>query len=164
VQAQWCNPFRCRVYADDAHGVGRAAERRWAWSLRGARSECYVKVSPGMLTSFFAAMAHDKVLDWMVTHPPPCQTAVDFSDFVTNVFLLRMSSVEEGLAWKDQLDIYVLVLDNARFTMRFLLMCCAAQFNAWSMLTIDTMMLYITGRMCREFLRAATRRYRLYVP
>jgi len=115
VLAQWCNPLRCRVYADDAHGVGRAAERRWAWSFRGSRAECYVKASPGMLTSVFAAMAHGKVLDWMVTRPPPCQTAVDLSGFVTNVLLPRMSFVEEGLAWKDQPDICVLVLVNARF-------------------------------------------------
>jgi len=39
-----------------------------------------------------------------------------------------------------------------------------AQFNAWPMLTIDTMLLYITGQMCRGFVRAEVRRYRLYVP
>ena len=41
VEAQWRIPLRCRVYFDEAHRVGRAAERRWAWSLRGARVECY---------------------------------------------------------------------------------------------------------------------------
>jgi len=200
VEAQWRIPLRCRVYVDEAHRVGRAAERRWAWSLRGARAECYVEASPGVRTSFFVAMAHDQVLDWMVTRPPPGQTAADFLVFVTNFLLPRMRSVEEGLAWEDQPDRCVWVLDNARihdevalevlrdagvFVLSlppyspdfnpiedvfsvgnsWLRRCSApAQFNAWPMLTIDTMLLYITGQMCRGFVRAAVRRYRLYVP
>jgi len=40
VAAQWGIPLRCRVYVDEAHRVGQVAERTWAWSLRGARSEC----------------------------------------------------------------------------------------------------------------------------
>jgi len=200
VESQWRIPLRCRVYVDGAHRVGRAAERRWAWSLRGARAECNVEASPGVRTSFFVAMAHDQVLDWMVTRPPPGQTAVDFLVFVTNFFLPRMRSVEEGLAWEDQPDRSVLVLDNAcihdevslevlrdagvfvlslpPYSPEFnpiedvfsvgssLLRRCSApaQFNAWPMLRIDTMLLYITGQMCRGFVRAATRRYRMYVP
>jgi len=39
VVAQWRMPLRCRVYVDEAHRVGRAAKRRWAWSLRASRSE-----------------------------------------------------------------------------------------------------------------------------
>jgi len=38
VEAQWRIPLRCRVSVDEADRVGRAAERRWAWSLRGARA------------------------------------------------------------------------------------------------------------------------------
>jgi len=52
VQAQWQVPLRCRVYVDEAHRVGRAAERRWAWSLRGSRAKCYVASSAGVRTRF----------------------------------------------------------------------------------------------------------------
>jgi len=30
VAAQWLVPLRCRLYVDEAHRVGNAAERRWA--------------------------------------------------------------------------------------------------------------------------------------
>jgi len=69
VAAQWRIPLRCRVYVDEAHRLGRAAERRWAWSLRGARSECEVTSSPGVRMSVFVAMSHDELLDWMITRP-----------------------------------------------------------------------------------------------
>ena len=39
-----------------------------------------------------------------------------------------------------------------------------AQFNMWPMLTIDTMLLHISARMCQGFVRAAARRFKLYVP
>jgi len=52
VEAQWRTPLRCRVYVYEAHRVGRAVERRWAWSLRGWRAECYVEASPGVRASF----------------------------------------------------------------------------------------------------------------
>ena len=39
-----------------------------------------------------------------------------------------------------------------------------AQFNAWLMPTIDIMLIYITGRMCRGFVKEAIRRYPLDVP
>jgi len=38
------------------------------------------------------------------------------------------------------------------------------QFNAWPMLTINSMLAHITGDMCRGFLKAAVRRYHMYVP
>jgi len=117
-------PLRCRVSVDKANRVGCSAGCRWAWSLRGARAECYVEASPGVRTSFFVAMAHDHVLDWMVTRPPPGQTAADYLVYVTKLFLPRMCSPEEGLAREDQIDRCVLVLDNAVFKMRFLLRCC----------------------------------------
>jgi len=200
VEAQWDIPLRCRVYVDEAHRVGQAAERRWAWSLRGARAECYVEPNPSVRTSFFVAMANDRVLDWMVTRPPPAQTSVDFLIFVTNFLLPHMQSVEEGRAWGEQPDRCVRVLDNARIhdevaltTLRdagvFVLSLSPyspdfnpiedvfsagsswlrrwsspAQFNAWPMLTIDTMLLHVTGAMCRGLVRAAVRRYKLYVP
>ena len=63
VASQWQIPLRCRVYVDEAHRVGPAAERRWACSVRGTRSELYVASSAGAETSFFVAMAHDRVLD-----------------------------------------------------------------------------------------------------
>ena len=145
-------------------------------------------------------MAHDQVLDWMVTRPPPGQTAVDFLVFVTNFLLPRMRSVEEGLSREDQPDRCVLVLENARihdeislevlrdagvFVLSFppycpgfnpiedvfsvgsswLRRCSAtAEFKAWPMLTVEIMLLYITGQMCRGFVRAAVTRHRLYVP
>jgi len=200
VEALWDIPLRCRVYVDEAHRVGRAAERRWAWSLRGARVEFYVEPNPGVRTSFFVAMAHDRVLDWMVTRPPPAQTSVDFLIFVTNFLLPHMRSVGEGRAWGEQPDRCVLVLYNARvhdevaLTTRrdagvFVLSLppyspnfnpiedifsvgsswlrrwsSPAQFNAWPMLPIDTMLLHVTGAMCRGSVHAAVRRYKLYVP
>jgi len=50
----------------------------------------------------------------MVTRPPPAQTSVDLSIFVTNLLLSHMRSVEEGRAWGEQPDRCVLVLENAR--------------------------------------------------
>jgi len=38
------------------------------------------------------------------------------------------------------------------------------QFNAWPMTTIDAMLLRITGDMSRGFVKAAVRRYNLYIP
>jgi len=38
------------------------------------------------------------------------------------------------------------------------------QFNAWPMLTINSMLAHITGDMCRGFVKAALRRYNMYVP
>jgi len=39
-----------------------------------------------------------------------------------------------------------------------------AQFNTWPMLTIDTLLLHISGRMRQGLVRAAVRRYKMYVP
>jgi len=96
MEAQWRIPLRCRVYVDEAHRAGRAAERRWAWSLRGTRAECYCEANPGVPTSVFLAMAHDPDLDWMVARLPLGYTSVDCPVFVTNLLLSRMRSVEEG--------------------------------------------------------------------
>jgi len=38
------------------------------------------------------------------------------------------------------------------------------QFNAWTMNTIEAMLLHITGAICREFVKAAARRYNIYIP
>jgi len=38
------------------------------------------------------------------------------------------------------------------------------QFNAWPMLTINSMLEYISGDMCRGFVKAAVRRYSMYIP
>ena len=114
VEAQWKIPLRCRVLVGEAHRVGWAAERRWAWSLRGTRADCYVEAKHGVRTSVFVAMAHGQILDWMVTRPPPGQTSVDFLVFMNNFLLPRMRTVEEGLAWEQQPNRCVLVLDHAR--------------------------------------------------
>jgi len=42
--------------------------------------------------------------------------------------------------------------------------CSPDQFHAWPMTTVDSMLLHITGNLCRGFARAAVRRYNLYVP
>jgi len=200
VAAQWQVPLRCRVYVDEAHRVRRAAERRWAWSLRGARAECYVASSAGARTSFLVAMAHDRLLDWLITRPPPGQRAVDFILFLTSFVLPYMRPVVEGREWSEQPERCVLVLDNARIhdevaltavraagVVVFLLppyspdfnpiedvfavssswirrWSSPAQFNAWPILTINSMLDHITGHMCRGFVQAAVRRYNLYVP
>jgi len=200
VAAQWQIPLRCRVYIDEAHRVGRSAQRQWAWSLRGERAEYYVASSAGVRTSVFVAMAFDRLLDWFITRRPPGQTAVDFLLFVTNSVLPHMHAVEAGRAWDEQPNQYVLLLDNARIHDEVALAAVRAagdvvlllppyspdfnpiedvfsvgsswlkrlsspdQFNAWPMLTINTMLEHITGDMCRGFVRAAVRRYNAYVP
>jgi len=111
---QWQIPLWCRVYVEEAHGVGRAAEWRWAPSLRGSRAECYVASSSGVRTSCFIAMAHDCVLDWLMTRPTPGQTAVDFLLSMTNLVLPRMNNLQQGVAWDGQPARCVLVLDNTR--------------------------------------------------
>lgn len=114
IASQWQVPLRCRVYVGEAHRVGRSAERRWAWALRGSRAECFVASFAAVRTSFFVAMAHDHLLDWIITRPPPGQTAVDFMLFMTSFVLTRMHGVEAGREWEEQPERCVLVLDNAR--------------------------------------------------
>ena len=58
-------------------------------------------------------MAHDCVIDWMITRPPPGQTAVNFLLFVTSFVLPRMRACVAG-EWSVQPERCVLVLDNAR--------------------------------------------------
>ena len=200
VQAQWQVPLRCRVYIDEAHRVGQAAERGWAWSLRGSRAECYVASSAEVRTSFFVAMAHDRLLDWVVTRPPPAQASVDFLLFLTNFVLPRMRAVVPGRNWGEQPDRYVLMFDNARIHDGVALASVRAvgvvvllfppyspdftriedvfsmgsswlrrssspeEYKACPMLTINSMLEHISGAMCRGFVKAAVRRYNLYMP
>jgi len=112
VAAQWQIPLRCRVYIDEAHRVGRSAQRQMAWSLRGERAECCVASSAGVRTSTFVAMAFDRSLDWFITRLPPGETAVDFLLFAKNFVLPHMDAVEAGRAWDEQPNRCVLVLDN----------------------------------------------------
>jgi len=113
VAAQWQIPLRCRVYIDGAHRVGRSAQRKWAWSLRGERAECNVASSAGVRTSVFVAMAFDRLPDWFRTRPHPGQTAVEVILFVKIFVLPHMHAVEAGRAWDEQPNRCVLVLDNA---------------------------------------------------
>jgi len=93
VAAQWHIPLRCRVHMDEAHRVGQVAEPRWAWSLLGARSECYATSSPRVRTRPSVAMLHDELLDWIITRPPPGQNSVEFLLFMTIFVLPRISAV-----------------------------------------------------------------------
>jgi len=200
VHAQWHVPLRCRVYLDEAHCVGRAAERRWACSLRGSRAECYVASSAGLRTSFIVAMAHGCLLDWVVTRPPPAQTSVDVLLFLTHFVLPRMRAVVPGRKWGEQPDLCVLMLNNARIHDRVALASVRAagvavllvspyspdfnpiedlfsvgsswlrrylspeEYNEWPMLTINNILEHISGAMCRGLVKAAVRRYNLYIP
>jgi len=114
VATQWAIPLHCRVYLDEAHRRGRAANRRWAWSLRGGRAESYVDASKGVATSFIVAMAHGGLIDWKLTKPPPGQSSVDFLLFLINSVLPAMSAYNSGLSWDQQEPNCVLILDNAR--------------------------------------------------
>ena len=79
VHSQWDIPLCAHVYVDKTHRCGRFAERKWAWKLPGQRSECYVTNRKGLSSSFFVATSHDKVMDWLITQPPPGQSCVEFS-------------------------------------------------------------------------------------
>lgn len=70
--------------------------------------------SAGVRTSFFVAMGHAPIMDWMITRPPPGKKSVDFLLFVVNRLLPRMASGDPERAWVDQPDRCVLILDNAR--------------------------------------------------
>ena len=113
VAAQWKLPLSCRICIDEALQVGRAAKRRWAWSVRGTRSESCVESSARARTILFVAMAHDCVLHWIITRLPPGQTAVYFLLLVTSFVLPRMLACVAG-EWRDQPESCVPVLDNAR--------------------------------------------------
>jgi len=92
VHSQWDIPLRARVYVDEAHRCGRSAERNWAWKVRGERAECYVTNNKGVSISFFVAMGHDKVLDWLITQPPPGQSSVDLLLFAWAHLLPHMNA------------------------------------------------------------------------
>jgi len=199
VASQWQIPLSCRVYVDEDHREGCAAQRRWAWSVRGARSDMYVASSAGARTNISVAMAHDRVLDWLKARPPPGQTSVGFLIFLTTLVLPGMTACVEG-----GLDVSppgcVLVLFNVRIHDEVALERVRAagvfvvllppyspdfnpiedvfsvgsgwlrrwsspdHFNSWPMTAIDSMLLHITGDMCRVFVGAAVRHYNLYVP
>ena len=114
IHSKWDIPLRARVYVDEAHRCGRSAERNWAWKLRGERAECYVTNNKGKSTSFFVAMGHDKVLDWLITQPPPGQSSVDFLLFALAHLLPHMNPYDPALPWSKQPERCVLILDNAR--------------------------------------------------
>ena len=114
VEEQWRIPVRCRVYVHAAHRVGRAAEGRWAWAVHGERAECYVASSAGVRTSLLVAMAHDGVIDWMITRPPPGQSSVDFVLFLVRHLLPTLRAYNPDQAWDEQEDRCVLILNNAR--------------------------------------------------
>jgi len=94
VHDQWDIPLRARVYIDEAHRCGRSADPKWAWSLRGARAECYLSNAWGVSTSFFVAMSHDAVLDWKITQPPPGQSSVDFLLFTVENLLPHLNAYD----------------------------------------------------------------------
>ena len=104
VHSQWDFPLRTRVYVDEAHRCGRSAERKWVWKLRGERAECQVSNNEGVNTSFFVAMGHDQVLEWMITQPPPGQSSVDYLLFVLANLLPSMNAYDAALPWIDQPD------------------------------------------------------------
>jgi len=114
VAAQWVIPLECRVYIDEAHRRGQAANRRWAWALRGARAEGYIDASKGVATSFIVAMTHGGLVDWKLTKPPPGQSSVDFLLFLINLVLPAMNEYNPALPWDEQQPNCVLILDNAR--------------------------------------------------
>jgi len=99
---------------DEAHRCGRSANRKWAWSLRGYRAECYLTNSRGVSTRVFFAMSHDRVLDWKITQPRPGQTSVEFLLFALESLLPRMNAYDPGLPWSKQVERCVLILDNAQ--------------------------------------------------
>jgi len=114
VHSQWDIPLRARVYVDEAHRCGRSAERKWAWKLRGQRAESYVTNNKRLSTSFFVAMGHDQVLDWLITQPPPGQSSVDFLLFALAHLFPYMNPYDPALPWSEQPERCVLILDNAR--------------------------------------------------
>jgi len=97
VLDQWDISLRARVYVDEAYRCGRSSIRKWAWSLRGQRAECYLTNSRGVRTSFFASMSHDRVLDWKIMQPPPGQSSVDFMLFVAENLLPHMNAYDPAL-------------------------------------------------------------------
>jgi len=118
-RAQWVHfqtdiPLRARVYVDEAHRCGRCAEHKWAWKLRGQRANSYVTSNKEVSTSFFVAMGHDKILDWLITQPPPGQSSVYFLLFALAHLLPHMNPYDPALPRSEQPERCVLILDNAR--------------------------------------------------
>jgi len=114
VAAQLVIPLHRRVYIDEAHRRGRAENRMWAWSLRGARAESYVDASKGVAATFIVAMAHGGLIDWKLTKSPPGQASADFWLFLIKSVLPALSAYNFVLPWDQQDPFCVLILDNAR--------------------------------------------------
>jgi len=114
VAAQWVIALHCRIHIDEAHRRERAANRKWAWSLRGARAESYVDASKGVAASFIVAMAQGGLIDWKLIKPPPGQSSVDFLLFLINSVLPAISAYNPVLPWDQQESHYVFFMDNAR--------------------------------------------------
>jgi len=102
VAAQWVIPLHLRVYIDEAHRRGRAENRMWAWSLRGARAESYVDASKGLAASFIVAMAHGGLIHWKLTKSPPGQAPVDLLLFLIKSVLPALSAYTFVLPWDQQ--------------------------------------------------------------
>jgi len=110
VAAQQVISLHCRVYIDEEHRRGWAANRNWEWSLRGARAESYVDASKSVATSSFVEMAHGGHIDWKLTKPPPEQSSVDFLLVVINSVMPTMSAYNPVLPWDQQEANCVLIL------------------------------------------------------
>jgi len=113
VEEQWKVPFRCRVLVDEAPRAERAAEGRRAWALSGQRAECHAASSAGVRTSVFVAMAHDDIIDLMITRRPPGRSSVDLVLFLVRHLLPTLRAYVPEQAWDEQEDRCALNLDNA---------------------------------------------------
>jgi len=102
VLDQWDIPLRARVFVDEAHRCGRSVDRKWAWSLRGHRAECYLTNSRRMSTSFFVAMSHERVLDWKMTQPPPARPPLTVLRIALEIVLPHMNAYGPALPWSKQ--------------------------------------------------------------
>jgi len=114
LAAQWVIPLEYRVYVDEAHRRGRAANRRWAWALRGARAETYIDASRGVAMSFIVAMAHGGLVDWKLTKTPPGQSSVDTLLYLINSVLRSKNEYNPALPWDELVPNCVLILHSAR--------------------------------------------------
>ena len=114
VLDQWDNSVRARVYVDEAHRCGLPSNRNWALSLRRQRAEFYLTNSRGVSTSFFVAMSHDRVRDWIITKPTPGHSSLDFVLFAAENFLPHMNAYDPTLHCSQQAERCVLTSENAR--------------------------------------------------
>jgi len=114
MAAQWQVPLRCRVMSTRPIGCGVRPSGDGRGLSGGIERKCYVASSAGVRTCFIVAMAHDHLLVWLITCPPPGQTAVDFILFLPSFVLPYMLPVLEGREWSEHPERCALFLDNAR--------------------------------------------------